>query len=84
MATKPTIEEMRAMIAAADRKSSEDGLPQLDAMIADDCWSSLKEAVQTACTAYSHSPMATLHLKGLATALERVESLPDQIRKQLT
>ena len=79
----PTVEEMRQMVADADRKASEDGLTQLNDMVGSDAWVKVKADLETARAGYGHDSLAKLQLDGLATVIRGVEALPAQIRQRI-
>jgi len=86
MATKtttPSVEDMRKLVAEADRKASEEGLDQLNALVGSDEWLKVKSDIATARELYGHDPLAKLQLDGMATVMKGVESLPAQVRQRI-
>lgn len=81
--TAPTIEEMRQLVADADRASSEAGLVLLDETTASDEWKKIKNNAIELQKAYQHDAMARIQLDGLITVMNGVEGLPTQIRQRL-
>jgi len=81
--TTPSVEDMRKLVAEADRKASEDGLTQLNDLVGSDEWTKVKAELETARTAYGHDPLAKLQLDGMATVVRGVESLPAQIQQRI-